>query len=70
MRVTEQIDAIECLGTHPLAYLVVPRFFAIILSSLFLLIIGLVISVAGSVGVIAVDFFVTHLIMARFGSLV
>lgn len=28
MRVTEQIDALECLGTNPIHYLVVPRFLA------------------------------------------
>jgi phospholipid/cholesterol/gamma-HCH transport system permease protein len=48
MRVTEQIDAIECLGTNPLQYLVVPRLIGIIISSIFLLIIGLIISLAGS----------------------
>lgn len=30
MRVTEQIDAIECLGTNPFQYLVVPRFVGIV----------------------------------------
>jgi phospholipid/cholesterol/gamma-HCH transport system permease protein len=53
MRVTEQIDAIECLGTNPMAYLIVPRFFGIVISSLFLLAIGIVVSVAGSVAVAA-----------------
>lgn len=48
MRVTEQIDAIECLGTHPIQYLIVPRFVGIILSSAILLAIGLMVSVAGS----------------------
>jgi phospholipid/cholesterol/gamma-HCH transport system permease protein len=48
MRVTEQIDAVECLGTNPLQYLVVPRFFAIIYSSVLLLVAGLAISVIGS----------------------
>ncbi len=28
MRVTDQIDAIECLGVHPVHYLVTPRFLA------------------------------------------
>lgn len=51
MRVTEQIDAIECLGTHPIQYLIVPRFVGIILSSLILLAIGLMVSIAGSMGV-------------------
>ena len=48
MRVTEQIDAVECLGTNPIQYLVLPRFIAIIISSVILLIISLVISVAGA----------------------
>lgn len=48
MRVTEQIDAIQCLGTNPLQYLVVPRFVAIVVSSLILLAIGLIISIGGA----------------------
>jgi phospholipid/cholesterol/gamma-HCH transport system permease protein len=48
MRVTEQIDAIECLGTNPLQYLIVPRFIAIVLSSVLLLVIGLMISIGGA----------------------
>lgn len=51
MRVTEQIDAIECLGVNPIQYLIVPRFVAIILSSLILLALGLVISTGGAMGV-------------------
>lgn len=54
MRVTEQIDAVECLGTNPIQYLVVPRFFGIIASSLILLAIGLMVSIAGAVAVAAV----------------
>jgi phospholipid/cholesterol/gamma-HCH transport system permease protein len=53
MRVTEQIDAIECLGVDPIQYLIVPRFVAIILSSLILLALGLVISIGGAMGVAA-----------------
>ena len=53
MRVTEQIDAIECLGTNPLQYLIVPRFFGIVISSLILLVIGLMVSVAGAMLVAA-----------------
>jgi phospholipid/cholesterol/gamma-HCH transport system permease protein len=49
MRVTEQIDAIESLGTNPIQYLIIPRFFAIILSSVILLAIGLSVSVLGAV---------------------
>jgi phospholipid/cholesterol/gamma-HCH transport system permease protein len=48
MRVTDQIDAIECLGTNPMQYLVVPRFVGIIFSNFILLAIGLVVSVAGA----------------------
>lgn len=51
MRVTEQIDAIECLGTDPFQYLIVPRFFGILFSSLVLLLVGLVISIMGAIGV-------------------
>ena len=49
MRVTEQIDAIESLGTNSIQYLIVPRFFAIVLSSVALLAIGLSVSVFGAV---------------------
>ena len=31
MRITEQIDALECLGANPIAYLVVPRLLACVL---------------------------------------
>jgi phospholipid/cholesterol/gamma-HCH transport system permease protein len=48
MRVTEQIDAIECLGTNPIQYLIVPRFLGIVISSLILLSLGLMISICGS----------------------
>ena len=51
MRVTEQIDAIRCLGANPIQYLIVPRFIAIVVSSLILLIIGLMVSVGGSMAV-------------------
>ncbi len=49
MRVTEQIDAIESLGTNSIQYLIIPRFFAIILSSVVLLAIGLSVSVIGAI---------------------
>ncbi len=48
MRVTEQIDAIESLGTDPIRYLIVPRFFGVILSSIILLAIGLSVSILGA----------------------
>jgi phospholipid/cholesterol/gamma-HCH transport system permease protein len=49
MRVTEQIDAIESLGTDPIQYLIIPRFFGVILSSIILLAIGLSVSVLGAI---------------------
>lgn len=49
MRVTEQIDAIRCLGANPIQEIILPRFFGIILSSFFLLAAGLLMSVAGGV---------------------
>ena len=48
MRVTDQIDAMECLGANPVQRIVLPRFIAIILASVILLGLGLVISIAGS----------------------
>ncbi|MFP5518444.1 MAG: MlaE family ABC transporter permease [Bdellovibrionia bacterium] len=47
MRVTEQIDAIRCLGADPIQEIVLPRFIAIIISSFFLLGLGLLMSVFG-----------------------
>jgi phospholipid/cholesterol/gamma-HCH transport system permease protein len=47
MRVTEQIDAIRCLGANPIQEIILPRFLAIITSSFFLLGAGLIMSVAG-----------------------
>lgn len=49
MRVTEQIDAVESLGTNPIQYLVIPRFYGIIFSSIILLAIGLAVSVIGAI---------------------
>lgn len=49
MRVTEQIDAVESLGVSPIQYLIIPRYIAIILSSVVLLAIGLSVSVIGSI---------------------
>lgn len=47
MRVTEQIDAIRCLGANPFTELILPRFIAIVVSSFFLLVAGLFMSIAG-----------------------
>lgn len=47
MRVTEQIDAIRCLGADPLREIIFPRFIGIVVSSFFLLALGLMMSVGG-----------------------
>jgi phospholipid/cholesterol/gamma-HCH transport system permease protein len=47
MRVTEQIDAIRCLGANPLQEIILPRFIGIVISSFFLLGSGLLMSVLG-----------------------
>lgn len=47
MRVTEQIDAIRCLGANPYQEIILPRIIAIITSSFFLLAAGLFMSIAG-----------------------
>ncbi|MCM2282790.1 MAG: ABC transporter permease [Bdellovibrionaceae bacterium] len=47
MRVTEQIDAVRCLGANPFQEIILPRYIAIILSSFFLLAVGLFMSIAG-----------------------
>lgn len=49
MRVTEQIDAIRCLGADPIQEIVLPRFFGIVFSSALLLAGGLIASVGGGV---------------------
>lgn len=47
MKVTEQLDAIRCLGSNPIREIILPRYIAIILSSFFLLAIGLFMSIFG-----------------------
>lgn len=47
MRVTEQIDAIRCLGADPIQEIILPRFLGIVISSSLLLGVGLVMSVGG-----------------------
>ncbi len=47
MRVTEQIDAIRCLGANPIQEIVLPRYIGIIVSSFFLLAAGLFMSIFG-----------------------
>lgn len=47
MRVTEQIDAIRCLGADPIQEIILPRFLGIIVSSFLLLGMGLLMSITG-----------------------
>lgn len=47
MQVTEQIDAIRCLGANPIQEIILPSYIGIIISSFFLLAIGLIMSVFG-----------------------
>lgn len=47
MRVTEQIDAIRCLGANPMQEIIVPRFIGIVISSFLLLFLGLFMSILG-----------------------
>jgi phospholipid/cholesterol/gamma-HCH transport system permease protein len=47
MRVTEQIDAIRCLGADPIQDIILPRFIGIVVSSFFLLGLGLLMAVLG-----------------------
>jgi phospholipid/cholesterol/gamma-HCH transport system permease protein len=47
MKVTEQIDALRCLGLDPMPVLVVPRFLAVLLMVFLLTIFGLLVSLLG-----------------------
>lgn len=55
MQVTEQIDAIRCLGANPFQEIILPRYFGIVVSSFFLLAAGLLMSIIG--GAVLGDFF-------------
>jgi phospholipid/cholesterol/gamma-HCH transport system permease protein len=47
MKVTEQVDAVRCLGADPLQALVVPRFLAVTIMIFLLTIFGLLVSIVG-----------------------
>lgn len=47
MKVTEQIDAVRCLGANPMEEIIWPRFVGIIISSFVLLSAGLMMSILG-----------------------
>ncbi len=48
MQVTDQINAIRCLGADPIRYLIVPRLLAVVFSSFLLLVVGLMVSLGGA----------------------
>ena len=49
MRVTEQIDAIRCLGADPIQEIILPRYLGIVVSSFFLLVVGMFMSLFGGI---------------------
>lgn len=49
MKVTEQIDAIRCLGTDPIQFIIAPRYLAVVIASFLLLTFGLMISMLGGI---------------------
>jgi len=48
MKVTEQVDAVRCLGVDPMICLVAPRFIAVVVMVFFLTIMGLLIANVGA----------------------
>ncbi len=67
MRVTEQIDAIRCLGANPIQEIILPRWIGIVIASFLLLSVGLIMSIGGGLllGVffsgISVEEYVRHI---------
>ncbi len=49
MQVTDQLNAIRCLGINPIRYLIVPRVIAVTLSSFLLLVIGMMCAIGGGI---------------------
>jgi len=49
MKITEQIDAIRCLGANPIQFIILPRMIAVVFSSFLLLIIGLMVAIGGGI---------------------
>jgi len=49
MEVTEQLNAIRLLGANPVEYIILPRMWAVIVSSFLLLIVGLMVTILGGV---------------------
>jgi len=49
MEVTEQLNAIRLLGADPIEYIILPRAWAVVISSFLLLIVGLMVTILGGV---------------------
>ena len=49
MEVTEQLNAIRLLGADPIEYIILPRIWAVVISSFLLLIVGLMVTIFGGV---------------------
>ncbi len=49
MGVTEQLNAIRLLGANPIEYIILPRIWAVVISSFLLLIVGLMMTIFGGV---------------------
>jgi len=47
MKVTEQVDAVRCLGLDPMTYLVVPRFLSVVVMVFLLTIFGVIMALCG-----------------------
>ena len=65
MRVTDQIEAIRCLGISPIGFLIAPRFLAVVLSAFCLLMIGLVFTLLGGLSISAGQLGVNSLYFMR-----
>ncbi len=65
MRVTDQIEAIRCLGISPIGFLIAPRFLAVVLSAFCLLMIGLLFTLLGGLGISAAQLGVNSLYFLR-----
>jgi len=51
MRVTEQMDAVRCLGANPMEWIVLPRLIAIVIGSFLLLVVGLMVAITGGIAI-------------------
>ena len=60
MKVTEQVDALETMATNPINYLVVPRFWALLISVVFLTIYADFIGIVGGYIVGVYKLHITH----------